>query len=72
MTITRIQPADADVVALLMRAAMPADTIPVRELEELLVAVDDRLELVVDPDRRARLQRGRARLELELARALTA
>jgi hypothetical protein len=37
------------------------------ELAELLTAVADRLEIEVDADRRARLERGRGLLERQLA-----
>lgn len=59
------------------RAALPAVapatlelglTIP--ELEEALMAIGDREDLVGDPNRRARLARARAALERELGRAL--
>lgn len=41
-----------------------------RELEELITAAHDRDELIVDPNRRARLRHGRLALERELARTL--
>jgi hypothetical protein len=44
--------------------------VPADELEELILAAGDRLELEGDPDRRARLQRGRGALERELGRII--
>lgn len=57
-----------------LRAMVQPDPAPrlgltAQELEEVLVALDDRAD-VVPVDRRARLQRARIAAELELARVL--
>lgn len=54
----------------MLEPAPPTLALELAELEELLVAVDERLDVLVPLDRRARLGRARAALEAELGRAL--
>lgn len=67
--LTTLTAATPDVVEAL-RSSERSATLQLQELEELLRAVDDRLEVLVDADRRAALQRGRFELETFVARLL--
>jgi hypothetical protein len=57
-----------------MRTARLPGSVPstADELEQILGAVHDRLEILSDDESRERLERGRAKLEQQLARLLPA
>lgn len=55
-----------------VRVERPRLGMTVDELEELIVAAEDRLEHEADAGRRATLERGRRALEAELGRMLAA